>query len=231
MAADLTTVTERVTEILNACSAGTFSATIDSNYKDRNATAISEAVREAALMIGAAICANPNHVHRNVFVSGTPTALTNDGEMPDMSGESDLIEIQPYSAASYITGIPRTAQQIDDYRTNYNSAYGSLSHTTQGSPLTGFYAITNGRIKFTGNAAQGYFPLLSRSTITTLIPDEYEPAWVKLSVGLCIKEGDNLMPEATTYYNWGLQDLAAISAMGTVPPVPPIPARQERTEF
>lgn len=221
MAADETTVRQRVTEILNACAPGTFSSTIATNYLDRNASAIQEAVREAALMIARAICSNPNHVHRGVYVSGTPTALTHGGELPDMAGEGDLVEIQPVAAGSYIVGTPRTAQEIDSYRSNVSSLYNSVGHTTANSPLAGYYNISQGRIRFTGNAAQMYHPTISRSTASSLVPDEYEDTWVKLSVGLCLKEGDNLLPIGTTYYNWGVADLAQVASMGTVPPVPP----------
>lgn len=221
MAADLTTVQQRVTGIVDACVERTFTTTVDKR-KNWNANIITEAVREAALIIGQAICSNPGHVHRNLFMSGTPTALTHGAELPDMAGESDLIEIQPYSAASYITGTPRSAQQIDDYRTNYNSSYGSVSHTTQGSPLTGFYNITNGRIKFTGNAAQIYIPVLSRSTVTSLIPDEYEGAWTMLGAGLCGKVGAE-HPILAQYYRWGIEQLPAIQNMSTVvTKVPPV---------
>jgi hypothetical protein len=220
MAADLTTVQKRVTSIVDACIERTFTTTVD-RRKYWNADIITQAVREAALMIGQAIVSNPSHVHRNLYISSTPTALTHGAELPDMAGESDLIEIQPYSGASYFTGTPRDAQKIDDYRTNYNSAYGAIAHNIVGSPLSGFYNVTNGRIKFTGNAAQIYIPIISRTTVTSLIPDEYEGTWVKLGVGLSAKIGAE-HPIMMTYYNWGMADLPAIASMSVVEKVPPI---------
>lgn len=221
MAADETTVKQRVTEILNACDPGTFASTISTNYKDRNATAISEAVREGALMIARTICSNPNHVHRGLYVSGTPTVLTHGGELPDMAGEGDLVEIQPVSGGDFIVGTPVDAQKIDSFRANVSTLYSSVAHTTANSPLAGYYNVSQGRIRFTGYAAQMYHPLISRSTASGLVPDEYEDTWVKLSVGLTIKEGDNLLPIASLYYQWGMSDLSLIASMGTVPPVPP----------
>ena len=222
MAADLTTVTNRVSEALNVVAAGTFSSTVASTNLDRNASAISEYVREGALDIAMAICSNPRHPHRNAFISSTPTALTHGGELPDMAGEGDLIEIQPYAAASYIIGTPRSAQEIDDFRTNYNSVYGSLSHTTQGSPLGGYYNISNGRIRFTGNAAQMYLPLIGRTTVTGLIPDEYEGLWFARSMHYALKEGDNMFPISTYYGQWSDRALAACASYSVVPPAPPI---------
>lgn len=227
MAADLTTVTNRITEALNAVAPGTFSSTVDPGYLDRNATAISEATREAALMIGRAILANPEHIHRNLFISGTPTALTHAGELPDMAGEGDLVEIQPYSGATYITGQIRDIQKIDAYRTNTSNLYSTLAHNVQFSPLSGFYNIAKGRVYFTGNAAQGYFPVISRSTITSLIPDEYEGTWFMLGLGSCLKEGDNLLPIGSFYMKIGLQDLSAISVMGVLQKVPTMAKAQE----
>jgi hypothetical protein len=220
MAADLTTVQKRVTSIVDACIERTFTTTVD-RRKHWNADIITQAVREAALMIGQAIVSNPSHVHRNLYISSTPTALTHGAELPDMAGESDLIEIQPYSGASYFTGTPRDAQKIDDYRTNYNSAYGAIAHNIVGSPLSGFYNVTNGRIKFTGNAAQIYIPIISRTTVTSLIPDEYEGTWVAIGVGLCSKVGAD-HPIMSQFYAWGVQQLPAIASMSVVEKVPPI---------
>lgn len=222
MAADETTVKQRITEALNACDPGTFSTTISTNYKDRNITAIAEATREGALMIAQAVCMTPNHVHRNAYVSGTPTSLTHGGELPDMAGEGDLVEIQRVAAGSFLPGTPRTAQQIDAFRSNPASLYSSVSHTTANSPLSGYYNITNGRIRFTGAAAQMYHPIISRSTAASLVADEYEGVWFCLGMGLTIKEGDNLFPIAQYYMNIGQAGLRAISNQSAVPPVPPV---------
>lgn len=219
MAADLTTVQKRVTSIIDACIDRTFTTVVDPR-KNWNANTVTEAVREGALMIAQAICANPKHVHRNAFVSGTPTAITQGAELPDLAGEHDLVEIQPYSGASFFTGTPRTMQQIDSWRTNPSSVYGSVTHTTQNSPLTGYYAINNGRLKFTGNAAQMYHPVISRSTVTSLIPDEYEGAWVALGVGLVPTVPNDITPFTKYYLDFGMQMLTLITSMGATPTLP-----------
>lgn len=229
MSASELTVRKRVTEILNACSPGTFSEAVDINYQDRNSLAIRQAVKEAALMIAKAIIANPNHSHRGVFISSTPTALTHQGEVPDACGEMDLVQIQPYSGADWITGVPREVQQVESYRENVQSLYSDLNHNIQYSPLSGYYSIANGRFYFTGNAARGYFPLIDMSTLVTVIPDEYEPTWVCLAVGLTPKEGDNLLQIADYYKQIGVMDLATITVQGNVTAVPsPELARQAR---
>ena len=221
MAADETTVLKRVTEALNVCAPGTFSVTVASTNLDRNATAISECVREGAMLIGRAILANPAHVHRNLLVASSATTLTHQGELPDMSAELDLVQIQRYSGADWQTGVLRDAQIIESYRANPSSIYDSIAHNLTGSRLGGYYATANGRFYFTGFAARGYFPLISRTTITSLIPDEYETAWFMVAIGLALKEGDNLMPIAEYYMQAGMQDLAAISTMGVLSPMPP----------
>jgi len=222
MAADLTTVTKRVTEALNVCAAGTFSSTVASTNLDRVSTAIDEYVREAALDIAKTICANPKHVHRNSFMSGTPTALTHGSELPDMAGEGDLVEIQLVSAGAYVIGLPRTAQEIDSYRSNVSSLYNAVSHATANSPLSGYYNISNGRIRFTGNAAQMYLPVIDRTTVTGLIPDGYEGAWFTGAMCYSLKEGDNMFPISTYYGQMFQQQLVAIANMDIVPPAPPI---------
>jgi hypothetical protein len=231
MAASELTVRKRVTEILNACAAGTFSEAVDYDYADRNSLAIAEAVKEAALLVARAICSNPNHVHRNVYVSATPTSLTHAGELPDMSGEMDLIQIQPYEDANWISGVPRDAQQIEAFRSNPSLLYSALNHDAEDSPLGGYYAIAGGRFYFTGYAARGFFPVISRTTVGTLIPDEYQSTWVSLAVGMTVKEGDNLAPIAGYYLQIGSGDLPAIAAMGTVQPTPdPERARRARSD-
>lgn len=220
MAASELTVRKRVTEILNACAAGTYSEAVDINYFDRNSLAIRQAVKEAALHIAQAIVVNPDHVHRNAFVSATPTALTHSSELPDMAGEPTVIEIQPYSGADWQSGVPRDVDQIESFRANPSNLYSALSHTTQNSPLGGYYAMLNGRIYFTGYACRAYFPVISDATVTTLIPEEYEGTWVALAVGKTVKEGDNLFDIAQYYYQNGINDLTLITQMGSVLPLP-----------
>jgi hypothetical protein len=220
MAASETTVRKRVTEILNACSPGTYSEAVDINYQDRNSLAIRQAIKEAALQIARAIVVNPGHVHRGLFVSDTPTSFTHGAELPDMAGEMDLVEIQPYSGGTWQTGVSREIQQIESFRANPSNLYSSLSHTTATSPLGGYYALSNNKIYFTGYACRGYFPTIDDTTVINLIPDEYEGTWVALAVARTIKEGDNLQPVAQYYYQIGLSDLAAVTNMNTTTSAP-----------
>lgn len=225
MSADLTTVTKKVTEILNASAAGAWSSTIDSNNYDRVADDITESVLTGALMIARAIVSNPSHVHRNLFISATPTALTHGGELPDMAGEGDLIEIKPYSAGSFAVGQMRDVQVIKSYRDNPGSLYDTVNHDQSGSRLGGYYTISNGRFYFTGNAAQGYFPAIARSGVTAvtgLIPDEYEGTWICLAAGMTPKEGDNIFPIAQYYMQIGLADLGAIASMSVLQGLPTV---------
>lgn len=177
MAADYSIILSRITEILNAVAAGGFSATIDSAYLDRNASAIAQAANESAMMIARAICSNPRHIHRNIFVQRFPSELSHGGFLPDMAGEYDLIETQATAlgtpvgqqeipeTSAYRRGVPRTVQQIESYRDNTSSIYSTLAHTSSSrSPLAHYYAIHNGRIYFTGTSARGYFPKINRGT-------------------------------------------------------------------
>jgi hypothetical protein len=219
MAASEAQVRARVTDILNLQTPGSWTATVASTNLDRNELGITQAVLEGAMMIAKAILANPTHVHRNLFISATPVALTSGAELPDMAGEMDLIEIQPYTAASWITGVPRTPQQIDSFLSNTSSLYGTPAHNVQGSPLTGYYSIDNGRVKFTGAAARIYSPLVDRATVTTIIPDEYEDCWVWASVAGTPKEGDNMMGIVGHYSQLALSGLKAISEMSVIAPM------------
>ena len=220
MAASELTVRKRVTEILNACSPGTYSEAVDFDYNDRNSQAIQQAIKEGALQIARAIVVNPDHAHRGLYVSATPTSVTHAAELPDMAAELDLVEIEPYSGGTWQTGVLRTIQQIESYRLNVNNLYSSLAHNAQNSPLSGYYAVSNSKIYFTGNACRIYYPVIDDATVINLIPDEYEGTWVALAIARTIKEGDNLAPVAQYYYQLGAQDLGIISAMGTVQTAP-----------
>lgn len=229
MATSELTVRKRVTEILNACAAGTFSEAVDYDHYDRNSQAIKQACTEAALLIARAIVGNPNHAHRGNFVSTTPTTFTNEAELPTMAGDLDAIEIQNYSGGPWQVGVPKDIQQIQSFRRNPFDVYSTKDHDQVGSPLSGYYAISHGRIYFTGYAARGYFPVIDADTVTGLIPDEYEPTWVALAVGLTPKEGDNIMPIAQYYMQLGMQDLALVTTMGSVRQLPsPEAARRAR---
>lgn len=220
MAASETVVKERLTDILNVQAAGTWSTTIASTNLDRHATGIAEAAREGALEIARAIVSNPKHYHRNVFISGTPTSLTHQGELPDYGSEYDTIEIERYTSAGYRTGIPRDKFWIEEARSNPSSTYDAIAHDTTGSLLGGYYAVHNNRIYFTGLNCRGYFPVISRTGVLTIIPDEYEGAWVCIAAGILLKEGDSLLPIAQHYTQLGQMALQAISREGLIPPLP-----------
>lgn len=228
MAASELTVRRRVTEILNACAPGTYSEAVDTNYFDRNSQAIRQAVKEAAILIARAIVINPNHVHRNLFVDASQP-LSYGGELPDMSAEPDVIEIKPHNSTpeKWIVGVPRDVQQIQSFVNDAHDLYSTDAYNTEDSPLGGYYAIQNGRIYFTGEAARIYAPKINNQTVITLVPDEYEPTWVSLAVGLTVKEGDNLFPIAQYYYQLGASDLAMISNMAAVQPVPDAEAAKQ----
>ena len=219
MAANEITVRKRVVETLNACTPGTFSEAVDSSHYDRNSQAIQQAVREAALMIAKAIVVNPRHAHRGLFVSDTPTPFTHGEELPDMAGEMDLVEIQPYSEAVWQTGVLRDIQQIESFRLNTNELYSTIPHDQPNSPLSGYYALSNNKIYFTGNACRGYFPEIDRTAVLGQIPDEYESTWVSLAIGLTPKEGDMLFQIAGYFMDIGLRDLGLVTVMGVTQPV------------
>jgi hypothetical protein len=220
MAADYTTVKKRITETLRACIDGTFVTVIDPANFTRNADAIVEAAREGAMLVAKAIVANANHVHRGLFMSASPTSLTHGAELPDMAGEACLIEIKPYSAGSFKTGILKPVSTIDAFRENVSSVYDAIAHDTSGSTLGGYYAVANGRVYFTGYAAQAYFPTIDRSTVTGLIPDEYEGVWTALGIGMAAKKDTGTEAIASYYMNYGLSELEAIKQMSITRPMP-----------
>lgn len=203
MAADSTIVIKRVTSILEASIERAFTSRTDPR-KNWNATDISEAVTEAALLIGRHLVNDPTNVHRNVFISGTPVTLTHAGEMPDYMSEYDVVEIERYTSAGFRTGIRTNAFTVEEYRANPSSIYDAVAHSTTGSTLGGYYALEHNRIYYSGLNCRTYCPTISRSTVNTLIPDEFEGCWVAFGVGLSAKNESM----SGQYMKYGLQCLS-----------------------
>jgi hypothetical protein len=220
VAASETVVKERLTDLLNVQAAGTWSTTVASTNLDRHATGIAEAAREAALDIARVIVSNPKHYHRNLFISGTPTSLTHQAELPDYGCEYDPIEIENYTSAGYRRGIPVDDPfLVEEYRANPTNIYDAIAHDASGSKIGGFYAVQNNRIYFSGLNCRGYFPVISRTGVLTIIPDEYEGPWYYIAAGILLKEGDNLQPIAQHYMELGQSALQAIAREGLMPPL------------
>jgi len=160
--ADLTTVQKMVTEILNASASGTFSATLDTNNKDRVAAAIDESIRYSAYLIAKAVVGNPTHPHRSLYRSKVPYGITNGELVPDSAGQFDTIEIRKHADNAYAPGVPRTVQEVMAYRENRLGIYTATGHNFQYNPLAGYYAISNNRVYWTGLSARIWKPVINR---------------------------------------------------------------------
>lgn len=198
---------QRVTEILNACAAGTISSTLSSRNKTRNATAIEYAGYEAGLIVLQAIGSTPNEF-RSLLV-GSPVTVTHGDLLPEHLGNPVSVEIQRYSGAPWREAERRDWQKIESYRVNEENTFDPINHNEEGSDLSGYFDFWEKKIYFTGYACRVKLATAARADVLTKIPDVLEPVVIKLWVGNCPKAGEGLitMEIARWYETKGDRDL------------------------
>lgn len=188
MPADQTRVITRVTEVLNLCAPGTYSATISTRNKTRAAAAIVDFVTEAGLEILQMLAETPNEYRHNFVVEKTPAYKD---FLEDHQGQPAYVEIQKYSGAVSEQGDDsKSYLQIESMRNNgnvYDPA--GLAHDKKGSTLGGFFNVWERRFYFTGFAAKVGLAQVARADVATKVPEILEPVWVKLSIGKAAKSG------------------------------------------
>jgi hypothetical protein len=217
MAASEARVLKRVTEMLNLVDAGTYSSTISSRNKTRNALAIADFVAEAGLMITKAIAERPNEFRRT-FLSDT-TVTTSGNQMPPHLGPPAKVAITPYAGGTPMEGRRTSFDKIESYRENPENVYDPIDHDQEGSTLAGLYDIWDDRFFFTGESA-----VLSlarppvRADNATAIPEFMENTWIRLGIGESAKVGvsDYATRLITEYGARGKADLEEFKAGGRV---------------
>jgi hypothetical protein len=219
MAADRDRVLKRVTEMLNLCAPGTYSATLSSRNKTRNATAIADFVDEAGLKICTAIADRPNEFRYN-FLANSATITTSGDAMPAHLGPPAAVKITLYSGGTVRDGARRDYRKIQSYRelpNIYDPA--GLAHNVAGSTLSGYYDIWDDRFFFTGfSAVLSLARLPVRADNLTLIPELMENTWIRLAMGEAAKVGtggyeSNII---ASYGARGTQDLEEFKNGGRV---------------
>lgn len=195
-AASRTRVLKRVTELLNLCDPGTYSATLSTRNKTRNADAISDFVDEAGLMILKAIAERPNEFRyllqydTNPITSSGDAVPASSGSQPHL-GPPAAVRITLYSGGTVRSGERLDYRKIESYRELPNIYDPSgLAHNVAGSTLGGKYDIWDDKFYFTGYSAVltlARMPI--RTETATLIPGVMENPWIKLAMGEAAKVG------------------------------------------
>jgi hypothetical protein len=188
MPADQTRVLKRVTTLLNLVDAGTYSSTLSTRNKTRNASEIADFVTEAGLEILQMLAETPNEYRHNFVTEVTP----NHGDfLVDHQGQPAYVAIQKYSGAPFDQGDDaKSYLEIESMRNNpniYDPA--GKAHNVNGSVLGGYFDIWERKFYFTGFAAKVGLAQVSRTDVASKVPEILEPVWVKLSVGKALKSG------------------------------------------
>jgi hypothetical protein len=208
MPADQTRVLKRVTEILNLCDPGTYSAVISARNKTRNSAAIADFVTEAGLIIARTLAATPSEF-RQAFVGAAHTPAYR-AFLPEHHGQPVYVEIEKYAGGPWRDADKGDYRRIESWRENAHLQYDDVAHDQQGSTLAGYYDIWEKRIYFTGNACRLGLATFTRADFAAKIPETFENTWVRLGVGESAKAGDGgyTATIAGMYGAKGMNDLA-----------------------
>lgn len=142
MAADRTRVLARVTEILNLCDPGTYSSTLSTRNKTRNAGAIADFVDEAGMRILEAIAKRPNEF-RYLFAATSSEITTRPLPLPPHLGPLMAVRITPYNGSTTILeGDRRDRLKIQSYIDNPHKLYGAIDHNMSSAGVTSSYDVT-----------------------------------------------------------------------------------------
>jgi hypothetical protein len=189
MAASRDRVLKRVTELLNLCDAGSYSAMLSSRNKTRNEAAIADFTDEAGLMILKAIAERPNEFRFQFLADSSPITVSGN-QMPPHLGPPARVAITLSTGGIVRDGSRLNFQKIQSYRENPRNVYDRVAHDQPNSSLSGHYDIWEDRFYFTGYSAVlslGRLPV--RADNATLIPEILENIWIKLAVGEASKVG------------------------------------------
>ena len=187
-AADQDRVLKRVTEILNLCDAGTYSAEISDRIKTRNAEAIADSTIECGFRILQMVASTPNEFRPNYLHEITPIVYRE--FLPDHFGQPLYVDIKPYSGAQWIPAAPLNYQKIDSYRNNpdiYDPS--GKRHDVKDSTLSGYYDIWEQRFYFTGFEVRAGLAQATRADVATKVPAFLENTWIRLAVAESAKSG------------------------------------------
>lgn len=200
--------------------------------------AVTAARIQSGMEILRAVACNMKNGYWGSFA--VPVTVAHNAFLPAHDGEPGIPIIVPYAGATSREGEPASPSQIDSWRSDpatsiYTGGYDGVkvAHDAVGgdglmSPISARYSLINKRLKFTGYTAQVPLVQLTRSMADTGVPENYEPALVKLSIPKMIKPGDNLYTIAQQIGQLGQKDLADIirGAMD-VPPLPMVEVAQK----
>jgi hypothetical protein len=228
-AADRARVLKRVTEQLNLCDPGTYSSTLSTRNKTRNAAAIADFVDEAGLMI-LKVLARCQNEFRYLFVTDTAAITTSGDLLPLIGGQPHVgppvsVRITLSSGGIVRDGVQRDYRQIQRMReTPANYDPNGTAHNLAGSVLGGYYDIVNDKFHFTGySAVLALARHPQRTETATLVPGQFENTWVHLGIGEAAKVGTGGYQDSVigNYGKLGFDELTQFEAQHTMPAVQP----------
>lgn len=242
----------QIQDILNNSPVGQFSPTGDvSESADgrRSDDAIVHARRMASHRVIDAVASNLAHPYWGELK--TDVALTHLQIIPACYGEIGIPLIVPFPTGTAKSGIPKKPDEIEAARENnlgtltdfFGEEEGDLQLHNEAesgfmAPMACWYSTTNGIFRFTGVSA--VVPMVKAGTTDTerdtiaddKIPVTLSATVVRLSVGMLIKEGDNLLNLSGVYAQQGEADLIAIKGGAiTVAPIEVARAIQNAQRF
>jgi len=143
---------------------------------------------DAGMAILRAIAENPQHGQFGAI--STMVAVNHLSFLPAHTGKPGIPQIVPFAGANARAGVPAKPDEIDSYRESpdlYTGAvdgvpvaHDAADSSGKMSPISAFYSIDSGQVRFTGKSFEVPLIQLTREMANSGVPVEYEPTLVKL---------------------------------------------------
>ena len=177
---------------------------------------ITSARRRATEELIKAIAENRQHSYWGVLASDVTVA--HDAYLPEHIGKHGIPLIIQASGTPRQLGMEADADDIDSWRndtlglfTRFNGEtvpHNDKDSNNQPSPISGYYAIINKKLKFTGYSC--VIPMIQlpadNTWYDTHTPSEYISTVIKLALFYCFKEGDNVADAIMSFTKKGKEN-------------------------
>jgi hypothetical protein len=227
--ATLATVRGRLISALNAGEAGAWSTTVPataSGDKRRSTEELTEAVLAADARVCRTIAGTLGHGYRSTFLQDSAEIEHGGLILPTHIGPPEQVLIQATDAGVWIAGKHDEAVTLPDierWRANAGSVYGSANHNAEGSPLAGYYVVMGSQIFFTGAKAKCQVAVFTKVGVCQG-PMDMEDLILALAYIAVPKEGDKgrFLSLFQGYAAAGLEEIKAGAMV-----LPPLQMAQE----
>jgi hypothetical protein len=176
-----------------------------------------EAIFESDEAVVLAILETEGHWARPDFTADS-SALAYLDEIPTHIGSTGDVKIVVSNGGVTVPGRPATVEEIFEWRTNLNNAFGSLAHNAVGNAIAGYYSIKDNIAHFTGYTLTLKLATFTR-TAACQSPNIYQNAVVVGALATLFPKEGSWLSKAQFYYAQQQRMLGEIRSNLAVAPV------------